>query len=924
MGQKIGLRIIALMAGVILSIGCTKNSAESMALAQEQEAKGQIQAAIITLKGAIQLEGGNNTVRFALGRLYNAHFESVSAETELRKVLKNGDDTDGKVTLELGRALRARGKHKELLREVSSNAKQDQNIRASILALRGASQHVLGYVGDAAQSYKNAADLAPENPDVQLLNAQLVAATDNLGGATQIVEHLLVKSPKNYEAWSFKAQLAQAMRRDDDALAAYARLIELNSADLHGRFMRSSIYIGQRKLTEAQQDLDVLVKAYPADPHVLIQLGILQLAEKRPKDAFDSAQRALKVAPTTADAKLVAGLANFTLGSVQQADEYLTRYLAARPNSTYARHILAEVLIHSNQPARALETILPLVDDKNTDPIALALAADAYLALGDTSSAMKLYDQAAVAAPKNSNIKIMRAAANLSIGNETGGIEELAATLELTKDASQADEVLILSLLRFSKVQDAIVAIQKLEQRAPHSPITQNLKGVVLLAQNKTDAAIAAFDAAIAIDPKFYPAAANLARLDEMNGHPAKAREHYEKVLEADAKNVEAMLAIVNLELAGDERNAATQMLERAVKVAPQAMRPHVLLTSLYYQLGDKERALSAAEVALAANPANPDAIQLAAEAELSNNQREKAVATHAGLLRLNSGAVPDVVMRVAEFQAQAGFPQQAESTLRAAYKKSPDPKLILAIGSLLVAQNRFNDALTFAGEIATANPTMPLADILQGEIYEASGKYALAKNAYDTALKKQSVGQFALKRYVAESHIVDEKVAFSEFEGWVNAHPNDVFGRAKLGDLWLAKGEFDEAASSYEKILNSQQIPLDALTNLALAYLGKNDPRALEAAQAAFKAAPNSAAVNDTLGWVMLMQGDAKQGIERLGRAKLIAPTDPKIRYHWAAATAKSGNLAAARKELTALLESEKEFENAKDAKALLGTLNK
>ena len=80
-------------------------------------------------------------------------------------------------------------------------------------------------------------------------------------------------------------------------------------------------------------------------------------------------------------------------------------------------------------------------------------------------------------------------------------------------------------------------------------------------------------------------------------------------------------------------------------------------------------------------------------------------------------------------------------------------------------------------------------------------------------------------------------------------------------------------------------------LNNLAWAYQQVKDPRALETAERAYKLKPDNAAVADTLGWMLVEQGNTTRGLELLQKAVAAAPKALEIRYHLAQAWVKSGD---------------------------------
>ena len=99
-------------------------------------------------------------------------------------------------------------------------------------------------------------------------------------------------------------------------------------------------------------------------------------------------------------------------------------------------------------------------------------------------------------------------------------------------------------------------------------------------------------------------------------------------------------------------------------------------------------------------------------------------------------------------------------------------------------------------------------------------------------------------------------------------------------------------------------------------------DPRVQAAAEQALKLAPANPNVQDTLGWILVQTNQTARGLDLLRRAAAAAPKSGSIRYHYAAALARSGDKARARAELQKLLADTPTFPETQAAKALLNSL--
>jgi predicted Zn-dependent protease len=94
--------------------------------------------------------------------------------------------------------------------------------------------------------------------------------------------------------------------------------------------------------------------------------------------------------------------------------------------------------------------------------------------------------------------------------------------------------------------------------------------------------------------------------------------------------------------------------------------------------------------------------------------------------------------------------------------------------------------------------------------------------------------------------------------------------------------------------------------------------------AQRAFKISPGDAHIGDTLGWILLEQGEADTGLAYLSAANLRAPRNLDVQYHLAVALHRVGRAADARAVLENLLGSGNSFADRAEAEKLMQELKR
>lgn len=123
-------------------------------------------------------------------------------------------------------------------------------------------------------------------------------------------------------------------------------------------------------------------------------------------------------------------------------------------------------------------------------------------------------------------------------------------------------------------------------------------------------------------------------------------------------------------------------------------------------------------------------------------------------------------------------------------------------------------------------------------------------------------------------------------------------------------------------KLLKSFPKNAVLLNDLAWLYGEMKDDRAIDFAQRAHKLSPDSAAITDTLGWLLVKKGETSKGLELLREAHAGAPAQHDIGYHLAAALSRSGDNSGALKLLKGILDTGKKFDAIADARKLYAKL--
>jgi Flp pilus assembly protein TadD len=144
------------------------------------------------------------------------------------------------------------------------------------------------------------------------------------------------------------------------------------------------------------------------------------------------------------------------------------------------------------------------------------------------------------------------------------------------------------------------------------------------------------------------------------------------------------------------------------------------------------------------------------------------------------------------------------------------------------------------------------------------------------------------------------------------------------VGLIYQMQNDEDQAREAFERVMELDPRAAVAANNLAWMYAeeGNNLDVALQLAQTARAGLPDSAEVNDTLGWVYLKKGQLHLAVSSLREAANLAPGSASIRYRLGVAYARAGDRERAREALTTALKLDPNFDAAVETRRLLATL--
>jgi putative PEP-CTERM system TPR-repeat lipoprotein len=364
--------------------------------------------------------------------------------------------------------------------------------------------------------------------------------------------------------------------------------------------------------------------------------------------------------------------------------------------------------------------------------------------------------------------------------------------------------------------------------------------------------------------------------------------------------------------------------LEDAIKGNPDNATLRLLLGRFYLVSGKNQEALTAIVPALDKAPKDPALLEVAGRAQLALKNYNAAIRDFQTLGEVQPESSP-AHRFLAETLGYAGRYDEAFTEARKALDLDPkdaDAKVLLA--RLYLNQKSYEDAQKIADQLAVDLPKEPGIAELQAHIALVQNHLedAIADYKRELTIVDNSYVRASLARTQAQAGRIED--AEATLLPWINEHPDDPVGRLTMGNIYVVAKRYADAQAQFAAVVEKN--PDSAIGENNLAWLLSQEGQSTEAlkhAQHAAQLAPTAPEVLDTLGIILLANGQTADAVDTLAKAVSAAPDgDPEIQFHLAQAQVKAGEKEGARQSLRAAIKSAHAFKDRAEAEKMLTEL--
>jgi len=883
-------------------------------------ARDDYRGAVIELKNALEKDPDHVDARLLLAQVSLHLGDARSAEKELRRARDAGARPAQLAELAAETQL-ALGNGKELLAQIDSKELQIAEPRRSIY--RGEALLAVGRVDEAATAFESAETAAGQPTARALIGlARARAAQRRADDALQLLESLPANSPE-YDA----AQLARG-----EILAAQGRFAEARTTlQAAGESRRNLTVIQQASLlatlTEselaagdveaARGSLQKLAEIAPNAPITLLLGARIAMASQDYANAAAALQRLVVGLPDLVPARFLLGAALLAQGNLNQAESHLTRVLQIAPDNLEARKLLAQLRLRKGQPEAVLELLSPLQSDADAD--VERMIGLAHLQLGQSGEALSVLERSAARDSSDRQRQLELAAGYLQVRAYRKAVVLLQGLPHVEGEARR-ESLLIAAVAAADGIEASDAQMKTLLDTYPQDLALLNAASLFLAQRGEHERARALLGRALAVSPDDTATLLNSARIEAAAGNAATAAARLQGILKDHPEHVAARMGLAELALRANDLKGAAAALEPIRARDASALAPRLALARVYL---------------LDARAQDANAVLGELDKLATGNA---AVANAIGMLYLDAGRYDEAGARfkkaadlegdnalywlnLARTQLALDRRALARESLERARTAQPDSvSVVAALAMLDVRDGRPTAGAQRISALRKVHPNDPSMLALEGDFYAAIREYDAASRAFDAALKLRPSAAISVRAYTArrDGRLRD---ATAPLESWVARRPEDFSVQAVLAEAYANGGQRRKAREKYEFIVDNAPPNAVVLNNLAWLYYETQDARAESTAARAWQLEPTNPYIADTYGWILVENDKVGEGLKLLRDIEGKGNSD--VKYHYAAALARSGDVNGARQRLKALLETSEPFDSQGDARRLLQELS-
>lgn len=856
------LTIIAITLVLIVSCG-KQTSEEHIQSAQQFLEQNNVEAAVLELKNAVQVDPKSASARFELGKVYLLINDFESAEKELNRALEYGYSPAEVIPL-ISKAYKRTGAYAALseIDHKSEGLSPVQEAEVGFFKLQSLVQ--LNKLEEASALIDELQKLDTQSVYKGLSLVYRNIIEQDFTTALAEVNELKKQSPLNTDILKLQGQLLLQQQKPTEAVEVYQEYVNEYPEDFQTVFVLAKLLVDSGKTQEAEPHVDSLLKLNPENAYLNQLKGTIRAAENDFENALKYSEKAIINGRGDPVLRLIAGFSAYQLKDYETANQHLSYIASSLPDNHPGLKMLAASQLQLGMSTEAGDVLDRLNQVSEADALLFSKTGYELIRSGEIKQAKEVIERSELISRTADDLTRL-GVLKLSV-NDLQGIVDLEKALEQAPEMENTKRTLATAYVATKQWDKATELAEAWKQSAPDDVNGYLLAGEILAKQGQYEDAKVEYNKVLEIESGNGLALLALANVTFLQGDVEKSASMLSDILSKKANYIPALTSFYLIKKEQGDNQAGIQPTLDAFNAEPQNTSLAMLLAKMHFSEKQWQKALDIVNTFSADNSAPNAYWQVKGQSLLSLNQATAAAEHYDLWLSLYPNSKQANVGKMLMLDAQNKFAEGLEMATTFLEKRE-DLQMQLLKTHFLVMSKDFDAAQDMLDTFPEQLMSLPFVQGFKARILISQKNFAEA-----LPLAQSSYAGLANSRNLVVLLSLYEKLGENDkglklLKQHAHNFPNDLAAKMLLAERQLTNDR-DAAINNYLASLKLNPNNFVVLNNLAYLYLeqGRTD-EAKELATRAVDLRPDNAAAIDTLAQVFVAEEDYKQAIQYYDR---------------------------------------------------------
>jgi tetratricopeptide (TPR) repeat protein len=578
-------------------------------------------------------------------------------------------------------------------------------LKASIFAAQKKSET------EVVQILDQAIAINPNRTESYLSKSRYFMTLGKAADAEDAIKKAIAVNPNAALGFVEYGRFLDYANRADEAEPQFKKAVEIDAKNIEAREAIAEFYVAQKQFEKAEQSYKDLVQIQENSPESRLSLANFYERSGRADESLATLNQILDDAPEYVRARYRLGEIQLERKDYAEVRKQTEILLSINDNDTEALRLRARVNLQENKAEDAIKDLEEILKKQPSQKDALFYMAQARLALGQIDQARAFIGDLDKYHPTFLKSKLLK-------------IQLAFAANDFENALRQANELIETAKSSFPNAETDAQDLMDLQVRG------LSARGLAYLELGKIAEAKTDLQEIVKLSPNSSAALVNLAKVSLAENNPAEALAIYEKALNADAKNFDALSGTVNVlvkqkQFAQAQAKIDKSLQENAGKKDVVAAL-HYLKSTVYTTEGNAVSAEESLKQAMTTDENYLPAYSAYASVLAARNQTDEAVTQYQKIVEKKPSA--SVYTLLGMLEDGRGKSSEAEKNYRSALEIQPETPIAANNLAWILAETggNFDEALTLAQKSVNQIQTAGFYDTL-GWVYFKKGLYSPA-----------------------------------------------------------------------------------------------------------------------------------------------------------------------------------------------------